>query len=239
MKKKMIALMGLFISLGVIVVYHQDKTPLEKKVFKVKTPNYNSISALPKEVWICKTVSRPRYSQEDLELLAHAINAEQGIEYADEQKTNMLQIYAGEVILNRLERHHMGANSIRDVLYADDQYACVSDHSWDNPISDRAYQNAEILLSGVDYAELYGIPQMPDNVIYQAEFEQGIDVWKHIEDTAKKRGCFPLFFVFIIIPLHLLIFLPYLLQLNYLSFHLNHHLKNFPFDKCSFQFYGL
>ncbi len=123
------------------------------------------------------------YSEEDLELLAHIINAEEGIEYEDEQKTAMLQLYAGQVVLNRRDRHYMGAYTIEDVLYSPGQYACIHDHSWSNPVTDTAYENARLLLSGAEYWDIYDIPKMPDNVIYQAEFKQGDGVWKHVGDA--------------------------------------------------------
>lgn len=153
-------------------------------VYEYSIENIAIVGASPPTL-IAKTitVTYKTYSDEDLELLAHAINAEQGTEYEDEQKTNALQIYTGQVILNRLNSHYMGAESIEDVLYAEGQYACVYDSSWDKPITERAYKNAEILLSGADYSEIYGIEKMPENVIYQAQFEQGSDVWKHIGNT--------------------------------------------------------
>ena len=182
MKRTLVSLCGLFLILGIIVVYHKDKSPLEVETHVLQTSSSANIStseksSSSKKVMVFNTITYNSYSQEDLELLAHAINAEQGIEYEDEKITNMLQIYAGQVILNRLNQNYMGATTIEEVLYSKDQYACVTDQSWDNPVSARAYKNAELLLAGVDYSKYYGIPKMPDNVIYQAEFEQGSDTW--------------------------------------------------------------
>lgn len=123
------------------------------------------------------------YSDDDVELLAHIINAEQGIEFDDEEKTNKLQIYAGKVVLNRMEQQYRGASTIEEVLYTPGQYACISDCSWDNPVSERAYKNAELLLSGAPYWEIYDIPKMPDEVIFQAEFTQGSGTWLQVGDT--------------------------------------------------------
>lgn len=120
---------------------------------------------------------KQNYSENDLELLAHAINAENGIEYESEYYTNALQIYTGQVILNRVKSHFMGANTIEEVLYSPHQYSCVSDWSWDNPISKRAYKNARILLEGKPYWEIYGITKMPETVMFQADFSQGSGVW--------------------------------------------------------------
>lgn len=123
------------------------------------------------------------YSKDDVALLAHIINAEQGIEYDNEEKTNKLQIYTGQVVLNRMNQEYRGASTIEEVLYSPGQYACISDCSWDNPVSERAYKNAELLLSGAPYWEIYNIPQMPDDVIFQAEFTQGSGTWLQVGDT--------------------------------------------------------
>lgn len=127
-------------------------------------------------------VDTKSYSKDDVALLAHIINAENGIEFKDEDLTNRLQIYTGQVVLNRMNLHYMGATSIEEVLYTPGQYACISDCSWDNPVSERAYKNAELLLSGAPYWDIYGIEKMPDNVIYQAEFKQGT-TWMKVHDT--------------------------------------------------------
>ena len=123
------------------------------------------------------------YSEDDIALLAHIINAEQGIEYDDEEKNNKLQIYTGQVVLNRMNQAYRGASTIEEILYSPGQYACISDCSWDNPVSERAYKNAELLISGEPYWEIYNIPKMPDDVIYQAEFPQGSSIWMNLGDT--------------------------------------------------------
>lgn len=127
--------------------------------------------------------SPKNYSAEDVALLAHIINAEQGIEFDDEEKTNKLQIYTGQVVLNRIKQNYRGATTIEEVLYSPGQYACISDCSWDNPVSERAYKNAKILLSGEPYWDIYNIPKMPEDIIFQAEFSQGSDIWMIVGDT--------------------------------------------------------
>lgn len=187
MKRTLATLSGLFLSL--LVIYYECQTPLEVEVHELTINTYETTTTSEKSNSFHKrmnlgTITYNSYSEKDLELLAHAINAEQGTEYEDEQITNKLQIYAGQVILNRLKQNYMGASNIEEVLYTPGQYACVSDCSWDNPISERAYKNSKLLLSGAPYWEIYDIPRMPDNVIFQAEFKQGSGIWgEKIMDT--------------------------------------------------------
>lgn len=172
--------LGLVLSAGAAVC-EQDLSLVEVEVHSLETSYYTSFK--DSQPSIKMMAIQKLYSQEDLELLAHVINAEQGIEFEDEELTNMLQIYTGQVILNRAKHHYRGADTIEEVVYTEGQYACISDASWDNPVSKRAYKNAEILLSGKDYEKIYDIPQLPDDVIYQAEFEQGSGVWMQLYDT--------------------------------------------------------
>lgn len=187
MKRTLIGLTSLFLSMGFIVVYHQHLTPIvvEAHTLELETVGSTVDPKIEKEILKKQAIFKEvkRYTEEEYEYLAHGINAEQGREFENEQETNMRQIYAGQVMINRKDQNFMGASTIKEVLYTPGQYACVSDHSWENPITERSYRNAEILLSGQDYSELYGIPKMPDNVIYQAEFPQGSGVWMKIGNT--------------------------------------------------------
>lgn len=190
--RMVVGITGLYLAIGFSLASPIDFDPIIHPI-KVEAhaiePYYCS-STSQQPVVKTSEMERP-YTDEELELLAHVINAEQGIEFDDETKTNKLQIYTGQVVLNRLKKHYLGAKTLEDVIYSDSQYACVSDVSWTNPISERAYKNAKILLLGLDYSKILGIRKMPDNVIYQAEFPQSskpnIDpndnVWDHIDDT--------------------------------------------------------
>ena len=190
--RKVVGITGLYLAIGFSLASPIDFEPIihpiKVEAHTIDPCYYGSTSQQP----IVKTVEIERpYTDEELELLAHVINAEQGIEFDDETKTNKLQIYTGQVVLNRLKKHYLGAKTLEDVIYSENQYACVSDVSWTNPISERAYRNAKILLLGLDYSEILGIRKMPDNVIYQAEFPQTSkpnvepedNVWDHIDDT--------------------------------------------------------
>lgn len=192
--RKVVGITGLYLAIGFSLASPIDFdpiiNPIEVEVHAVEPYAYGNYSVSQQPSVKTLDFERP-YTDEQLELLAHVINAEQGIEFDDETKTNKLQIYTGQVVLNRLKKHYLGAKTLEDVIYSDGQYACVSDVSWTNPISERAYRNAKILLLGLDYSEILGIQKMPDNVIYQAEFPQSSkpnvepedNVWDHIDDT--------------------------------------------------------
>lgn len=121
------------------------------------------------------------YTEDELYWTARLINSEQGTEYPDERFTNMLQIYSGKVMLNRLEQNIDGASNIYEEVHS--HAYDRSGPSWYKEITPRARSNAELLLSGADYWEILGIEKMPDNVIYQAEFTQGSGIWKKIGNT--------------------------------------------------------
>ena len=117
------------------------------------------------------------YSKEDLALLARLINAENGTELSNEWMTNALELYTGQVVLNRLKRQYRGAQTLEQVVYCPGQYTSTENACWDNPVTKRSKKNAKILLQGTSYSEKFQIAKMPDNVIYQAAYPQGSGIW--------------------------------------------------------------
>jgi spore germination cell wall hydrolase CwlJ-like protein len=114
------------------------------------------------------------YSPYDLILLAQAIEAEAGYSYCSDE----WQQAVGCVILNRVKDSRY-ADSIHDVLYeviaGQKQYACVWNGMLNNQPSTKAFNNARLVLSG--------IVTIPENIIFQAEYKQGVGVWKKIGNT--------------------------------------------------------
>ena len=110
------------------------------------------------------------YSEEDLYLLSHLIQAEAGSNYCSDE----LQLGVGSVVLNRVA-HSRFPDNLRDVIYQPGQYACISDGHFDLEASNRSRENAQYLLE-------HG-SQLPSNVIYQAEFIQGSGVYSHVQNT--------------------------------------------------------
>ena len=81
---------------------------------------------------------------------------------------------AGSVALHRFENHYKGAKSLTDVLYAKNQY--------DMQTIQRVEQGQEMPDVVYTWAEdlLRNGPIGPENLIFQSEFKQGSDVYKHI-----------------------------------------------------------
>ncbi len=124
-----------------------------------------------------KKKKKSSYSKEDLALLARLINAENGTELPNEWMTNALELYTGQVVLNRLKRQYRGAKTLEQVVYCPGQYTSTENSCWDNPVTKRSKKNAKVLLQGTSYSEKFQIAKMPDNVIYQAAYPQGSGIW--------------------------------------------------------------
>lgn len=109
------------------------------------------------------------YDKDELNLLAHLINAEAGSSWC---KDEMLY-YAGSVVLNRM-KHKDFPNTMHDVIYQKGQYACVSNGHINKEPTDRCWEIAEDLLVNGSV--------LPDNVIFQAEFRQGRGTWVIVQN---------------------------------------------------------
>ena len=100
----------------------------------------------------------------EIDLLAHLIYAEAGSDWC----TDRLQLRVGSVALNRV-KHPDYPDNLYDVIHQSGQYSCVRSGMIDYEYNDRAYECAKFLI-------LNG-SQLPDNVVYQAEFTQGDGVY--------------------------------------------------------------
>lgn len=108
------------------------------------------------------------YTEDELYILSHTIYGEaSGCSYEH-------KLYVGSVILNRVNSKHY-PNSIEDVVFQRGQYACTWDGNYDKTPDKETIEIAEYLLSNGS--------QIPDNVVYQAEFYQGSGVWKQSGNT--------------------------------------------------------
>lgn len=104
------------------------------------------------------------------ELLAHLIYAEAGGVESD-----ACIYYVGSVVLNRMKDKDF-PDTMWEVIYQTEptlQYACIDDGNINKPPDERCYEVAEALLK-------YG-SVAPENVVYQAEFEQGSGIWKEVD----------------------------------------------------------
>ncbi len=101
--------------------------------------------------------------QSDIDLLARLMTAEQG--YGADERDYYL---TGSVVINRMNMERY-PNTLQDVIYDYGQYQCVENGHINRPYDEVAYQVAEELL-------VYGT-EIPEDVIYQAEFIQGSDIY--------------------------------------------------------------
>lgn len=102
--------------------------------------------------------SNPGYTAEDLYYLSHIINAEAGS--CDETQ----QLYVGSVVLNRV-KSPLFPNTVKDVVLSPGQYSTVGGKRFAAEPSAATVAYASMLLTKGS--------QLPDHVIFQANFKQG------------------------------------------------------------------
>lgn len=118
------------------------------------------------------------YTQEDVELLAQLMYAEEGIffkQYAENPETvERVHKLAGSVVINRASIGYRGENTIKGTIYSKGQYAqqTVDRVSEGQDIPEIVYTWAEELLSEGALG--------PRGMIYQAEFKQGDETYDEI-----------------------------------------------------------
>ena len=108
-------------------------------------------------------------NMEDAILLARVIHAEAT------QNPNLRVLdrqYVGAVVMNRV-RHSGFPNTVRGVIYAPKQYACVGNYWFNQYPPQECIDIAKQLLAG----ETFGVPA---NVVFQAQFTQGKGIWKRV-----------------------------------------------------------
>lgn len=111
-------------------------------------------------------------NEEELELLAHLIFAEAGSDWCEDK----MLYYVGSVVLNRMASEYY-PDTMYEVIYQTKpsvQYACILDGNIEKEPNDRAYEIAEDLLRNGS--------MLPENVIFQAHFEQGDGIYEKVQN---------------------------------------------------------
>lgn len=103
-------------------------------------------------------------SEEDIDLLARLLYAEAGSDWIEDKTI----YWVGSVVLNRVNSEHY-PDTLYDVIYDEGQYSCTWSGGIYNEPTDRCYRIAEDLLRNGSI--------LPENVLYQAEFKQGSEVY--------------------------------------------------------------
>ena len=114
------------------------------------------------------------YQESDVELLAHLMYAEEGIFIykLSEEDAKRVSMLAGSVVIHRANSNYMGAENIKDVIYTPGQYDCVNRGTINQEVPEIVYEWAKELLENG--------PIGPENLVFQAEFEQGSETFEHI-----------------------------------------------------------
>lgn len=121
--------------------------------------------AITEEEYIIKTLYE---RSDDIELLARVIQAECGADWCSDE----LQYLTGAVVLNRVDDDRF-PNTIYEVIFAPGQYSTAGALSVTKPTY-RAWKCAADLI-------LWGCEDTPPDMVYQANFKQGTDVYKELQ----------------------------------------------------------
>lgn len=159
---------------NLFLIFAQDEQPKEDEFLPI-------INTEPKiEQMVCRKIESNKASEKkkkqkknvmsnkDVLNLARIIQAENGGHEDDEAL-----LLTGIVVLKRVKSKHY-PDTITGVISQKGQYSTYADGKfWNNP-SKRSMRIAKKLLS-TDIADDY-----PDNLVFQAEFEQGREVYKKL-----------------------------------------------------------
>ena len=108
--------------------------------------------------------------EEDVDLLARLLTAEMGYGASEEE-----YLLTGAVVWNRMRSDDF-PDTLEEVIYQPGQYQCVVNGHIEREYDDLAWEIAnEILMDG--------IVGVPEDLVFQAEFEQGSKVYKQIGRT--------------------------------------------------------
>lgn len=130
-------------ALQVGAIYEQQRNlKIEKeKADYPKTSYFTDYTTAAEILEAIERDSKPKYTEEDLDLLARIINAEAGCTWIPDWVQRMV----GSVVLNRVNSVHF-PNTIREVIYQPGQYGPVYNGSINMTPSQRVIENARYIL---------------------------------------------------------------------------------------------
>ena len=160
---------AVIVSVPICMLAHNER--MERGYIKevwYDKPIYLETETVGVEDMDISTVSAPidSVSYEDIDLLAHLIYAEAGSSWIKDETI----FYVGSVVLNRVNSKYY-PNTLYEVIYQEGQYECTWNGHIEKVPDERCYEIAEELLR-------YG-SVLPENVLYQAQFEQGSGVYSY------------------------------------------------------------
>lgn len=140
----------------------------QKAAVSIKHIEVDKNEVEKEEVLSCKE-STKNFSDEDLNLLAHLIMAESGSDWCEDEMLYMV----GSVALNRIDSD-LFPDSLYEVIYEEGQYSSATNGGLEKDPTDRCYRIAEELLTNGSI--------LPKNVVFQAEFIQGTEIYKKVQN---------------------------------------------------------
>ena len=169
MKQNVVNVITYIASFILIALLFQAKDDETGEIKKVCVSNNYEISSFKVDN-VVTDVCTKTVNEEELSLLAHLLMGECGASYTDDE---MLYL-TGAVVLNRVQSEHF-PNTIKEVIYQKGQYQCVTleNSGFYKEPTERCWEIAEeLLIRGYD---------IPENVLFQAEFRQG-KVYKKVQN---------------------------------------------------------
>lgn len=118
----------------------------------------------------------PMVSEDDIELLAKLITAEQGYveNYEDEFEYEERAYLCGSVVINRMKSEKF-PNTLKEVISQPGQYQCVQNGHINKEYDEIAWEIAEELLTVGTTVD--------ETLVFQAEFPQGSGTYRKIGNT--------------------------------------------------------
>lgn len=155
-------------------------TVTQTKAYTRGYPIAGATAYLYAQLEIAMNEEPPMVSEDDIELLAKLITAEQGYveNYEDEFEYEERAYLCGSVVINRMKSEKF-PNTLKEVIYQHKgdkyQYQCVKNGAINRDYDEIAWEVAEELLT-------VGTT-IPENVLFQAEFVQADGVYRQIGNT--------------------------------------------------------
>lgn len=158
-------------ALQVGAIYEQQRNlKIAGMKLDLKKTDYFKKYTTAKEIKNAIAADNRKYTQEDLDLLAHIIYAEAGSSWIPD----WVQRLVGSVVLNRVESNRF-PNTIREVIYQPGQYAPTWDGSIYKTPDTRTINNARFLLENGSTC--------PKNVTGQSSLVSGSGIYTTYYDS--------------------------------------------------------
>ena len=108
------------------------------------------------------------YTESEYELICKVVNAE------GRGQSDLFQQCVAQVIINRMKSGRFQP-TIHKVVYRKGQYQCTWNGGFKIAVTDKVKNNVRLVMDGYK--------PCPENVVWQAEFTQGVGTWKLIHNT--------------------------------------------------------